>query len=68
MYWDDTVGEWQEAVGEQWTINVLCFSYCIPFHTLPPSTGKPSVPSYSSGTLKAQALHDDVNIFLRRIY
>ena len=52
-----------QALGvEDWTVDVLCSCYLIPFHSLPRVFQDPvEFPSYGLGFIKAQALQDEVD-------
>ena len=57
----------QETGVEQWTIDMLCFSYPITFHHQSPMTLEPKeFPFYGLGSLKAKALHAEVDTALSK--
>ena len=58
---------WNSYCAESWMVEVLCSGYCIPFHHLPSVTWEPrEFSSYSSGSVWAQALQDEVNKILMK--
>ena len=56
---------WNSYVMESWAVKVLDSSYCVPFHHLSPVIQEPQeFPSYSSESIQAQALQEEVNEML----